>query len=235
MTIFIPIRIWPIPPTLVFDIAAARPQANGSYLWKLNPAGSLAASDILEIIAEGKASIVIQTPAYPAGEIGGHFTPANGSQIFTAPPAPPVWTDDHTNTNAVVRFLTQATFGPSPSDIAAVQTLGYAGWISNQLSLPPTHHLPVVLANTSADPTQPYPSQLTFNTWWQESVTAPDQLRQRVAFALSEIMVVSENGTLSSYYANGLSSYYDTLLDNAFGNYRALLSRSRCTRPWDFI
>ena len=211
------------PTTLVYDIAAAHPQADGSYLWKIKSAGSLAAADILEIIAEGKASIVIQTPAYPAGEIGGHFTPANGAQTFTAPPAPPAWTDDSASTNAAVRFLTQATFGASPGDIAAVQALGYAGWISNQLSLPATHHLPVVLANTSADPTQPYPSQLTFNAWWQESVTAPDQLRQRVAFALSEIMVVSENGTLASYYANGLSSYYDTLLDNAFGNYRALL------------
>ena len=39
-----------------------------------------------------------------------------------------------------------------------------------------------------------YPGTLTFNTWWQQSVTAPDQLRQRVAFALSEIMVVSESG-----------------------------------------
>jgi uncharacterized protein (DUF1800 family) len=213
-----------IQTTLLYDIAAAHPQADGSYLWKIKPTGSLTnTADILEILAEGKASIVIQTPAYPAGEIGGHFTPANGSQTFTAPPAPPAWTDDHTDTNAAVRFLLQATFGPNPSDVAAVQSLGYAGWISNQLALPATHHLPVVLASKSADPTQPFPSQLTFNTWWQESVTAPDQLRQRVAFALSEIMVVSENGALANYYANGLSSYYDTLLDNSFGNFRTLL------------
>ena len=211
------------PATLVYDIAMAHPQADGSYFWKITSAGSLAAADILEVIAEGKSSIVIQTPAYPAGEIGGHFTPANGAQTFTAPPAPPAWTDDHADTNADVRFLIQSTFGPSPGDIAAVQSLGYSAWVSNQLALPATHHLPVVLANANPDPTQPYPSQLTFNTWWQESVTAPDQLRQRVAFALSEIMVVSENGTLASYYANGLSSYYDTLLDNSFGNFRTLL------------
>jgi hypothetical protein len=47
-------------------------------------------------------------------------------------------------------------------------------------------------------------------------------LRQRVAFALSEIFVVSENGTLQNH-ADALSSYYDMLLDNAFGNYRSLL------------
>src|SRR5262249_33982983 len=59
-------------------------------------------------------------------------------------------------------------------------------------------------------------------TWWQQSVTAPDQLRQRVAFALSQIMVVSENGTLNNNPVV-LSSYYDVLLNNSFGNFRDLL------------
>jgi hypothetical protein len=67
-----------------------------------------------------------------------------------------------------------------------------------------------------------YQSPLWFNSWWQNSVTAPDQLRQRVAFALSEIFVVSENGVLENH-AEALASYYDMLLDHAFGNFRALL------------
>ncbi|MDB6022445.1 MAG: hypothetical protein JWQ04_2302 [Pedosphaera sp.] len=210
------------PTVLMYDIAAAPQQPDGSYIWQIKPTGPLSAADILEIIAENKASIVIQTPANPAGEISGHFTLANGAQIFTPPPAPPVWADDHADSNAAVRFLTQATFGANSNDIALVQSLGYDGWISNQFSLPVTHHLPLVLANFSADPSNPYPSTLWFNTWWQQSVTAPDQLRQRVAFALSEIMVISENGVLQDN-ARALSSYYDTLLDNSFGNYRALL------------
>jgi len=53
-------------------------------------------------------------------------------------------------------------------------------------------------------------------------VTAPDQLRQRVAFALSEIMVVSDQGILADN-ARALSSYYDLLLKDAFGNFRILL------------
>ncbi len=175
-------------------------------LWNIKATGTLQTNDLDEIIAEGKAAIVIESSVFQNGEIGGHFTLANGSQTFSPPPAPPAWTDDSANPNAAVRFLTQATFGASPNDLAAVQALGYAGWISNQFSLPVSHHLPVVLANMSADPTQPFPSSLTFDAWWQQSVTAPDQLRQRVAFALSEIMVVSENGTLANYYANGLSS-----------------------------
>jgi len=211
------------PGELMYDISASKPQANGTYLWNIKATGTLQANDILEILTEGKAYLIVESTVFGGGEVSGHFTLANGSQTFTPPPAPPALTDDSANPNAAVRFLTQATFGASPSDLFAVQTLGYAGWISNQFSLPPSHHLPVVLANMSADPTQPFPSSLTFNTWWQQSVTAPDQLRQRVAFALSEIMVVSENGTLADYYANGLSSYYDTLLDHAFGNYRSLL------------
>ncbi|HWF19489.1 MAG TPA: DUF1800 family protein [Verrucomicrobiae bacterium] len=212
------------PGELVYDISASKPQPDGSYLWKLEATGPLAVSDIQEIIREGKASIVIESSAFPNGEITGHFTPANGAGSFAPPPAPPAWTDDSANTNAAVRFLTQATFGASPSDITNVQALGYAGWISNQFSLPATHHLPYVQGNPYSDPTDLYQSPLTFASWWQKSVTAPDQLRQRVAFALSEIVVVSENGVLQNH-ADGLSSYYDMLLDNAFGNFRNLLER----------
>jgi len=210
------------PAELIYDISAAKPQANGSYLWKIKATGPLAASDILEIISEGKAAIVIESTAFANGEIGGHFTLADGSQTFTPPPAPPSWTDDSASSNAAVRFLTQATFGASSNDITAVQTIGYNGWLSNQFTLPVTHCLPNVLANPYSDPTDPYQSPLWFNTWWRQSITAPDQLRQRVAFALSEIFVVSENGVLQNH-ADTLSSYYDVLLDNAFGNYRALL------------
>jgi uncharacterized protein (DUF1800 family) len=211
------------PSQIMFDVDAATPQPDGSYVWNIGPVGTLQPADIVEIIREGKAYLNVHTVNFPGGEINGHFTLVNGSQTFTPPPAPPAWNDDHTNANAAVRFLTQATFGASPADVATVQAVGYAGWINSQFSLPVSHHLPIVLANMSPDPTQPFPSALAFNTWWQQAVTAPDQLRQRVAFALSEILVVSENGTLANSYANGLSSYYDTLLDNAFGNFRSLL------------
>jgi len=210
------------PGELIFDISAAKPQVNGSYLWNIKATGPLQTNDILEIINEGKAAIVIESTAFAGGEIGGHFTLAAGSQTFTPPPAPPAWTDDSANPNAAVRFLTQATFGATSNDIAAVQSVGYAGWIANQFSLPATHGLPNVLANPYSDPTDLYQSPLWFNTWWQNSITAPDQLRQRVAFALSEIFVVSENGTLQNH-ADALSSYYDMLLDHAFGNFRSLL------------
>ena len=124
--------------------------------------------------------------------------------------------------NAALRFLNQTTFGASPSDIASVQAIGYTNWLVNQLSLPATHHLSTILSNVSADPTLPYGGNTVFNDWWNISINAPDQLRQRVAFALSEIMVVSDQGVLQD---NGpaLTSYYDALLDNSFGNFRDLL------------
>ena len=210
---------------LIYDISAAHPRADGSYLWQIqpgNPLSPLSPADILEIINEGKAYITIESTAYPGGEISGHFTLAAGSQTFVPPPTPPAWADDSANPAAAARFLAQATFGASSNDIATVQALGYAGWIANQFSLPVTHHLPYVLANPYSDPTDPYQSPLWFNTWWMNSITAPDQLRQRVAFALSEIFVVSENGVLVNN-ATALAAYYDLLLDNAFGNYRTLL------------
>jgi len=212
------------PPELIYDIAAAKPQSNGSYLWNIKATGPLQTNDILQIISEGKAAIVIESTAFANGEIGGNFTLANGSQSFTPPPAPPAWSDDSANPASAVRFLKQATFGPSSNDVAKVQSLGYSNWLANQFTIPATHCLTNVVANAYSDRTDPYQSPLWFNSWWQNSITAPDELRQRVAFALSEIFVVSENGVLQNN-ADALSSYYDMLLDNAFGNFRALLEK----------
>jgi hypothetical protein len=210
------------PSLIIYDISAATPQPDASYLWNIKPVGGLMASDVLEILNEGKAYITILTGNYPDGELIGHFERVDGSPSFTAPAPPPVWTDDHANASAAARFLIQATFGPSPGDVAAVQSMGYAGWIANQFSLPASHHLSLILSNVSSDPTLPYSGNTVFNDWWQLSVTDTNQLRQRIAFALSETMVVSDQGVLQE---NGLAltAYYDTLLDNAFGNFRSLL------------
>ncbi|MEI6083107.1 MAG: DUF1800 family protein [Verrucomicrobiota bacterium] len=210
------------PSQIMFDIDTVPQQPDGSFIWNIGPVGSLSSTDIVEIIKGGKAYINIHTAAYPSGEIRGNFTLADGARSFTVPPAPPTWSDDSGTTNGAVRFLTQATFGANATDIAAVQSNGFSAWIDDQFTKPVTHHLPYILANVNSDPTNPYPSSGTFNSWWQQSVTAPDQLRQRIAFALSEIMVVSDVGVLNNN-ALALSDYYDMLLDGAFGNCRQLL------------
>ena len=168
----------------------------------------------LAAISNSEAYLKISTVNHPDGEITGTFGKTAGSQTAPAVPSYPSWPDQHaTNDAANSRFLTQATGGPSLPDMADLKTNGYRNWIENQFNIPSTHNLPYILANLSNDPQNPYSSPLFFNSWWKNSVAAPDQLRQRAAFALSEILVVSDTGPLNN---NGrtLADYYDTLLDN---------------------
>jgi uncharacterized protein (DUF1800 family) len=64
---------------------------------------------------------------------------------------------------------------------------------------------------------------MTNDAWWTRAVAGPDQLRQRVAFALSEILVVSLIGSEVGNRPYALPTYYDVLVRDAFGNYRQLL------------
>ena len=118
---------------------------------------------------------------------------------FTPPPAPPAWTDDSRQRERGGAFSDAGDLWRQPERHrhGAIARLRRLDQQSVRACRPRTI-CRVVLANASADPTDPYPSTAVFNTWWQQSVTAPDQLRQRVAFALSEIMVVSENGVLQN-------------------------------------
>lgn len=65
----------------------------------------------------------------------------------------------------------------------------------------------------------------TMEAWWYCAIKGQDELRQRVAFALSQIFVVSNNSSVLDIQPFSLSSYYDVLVDNAFANYRTLLER----------
>lgn len=210
--------------TVLFDIGAqernypALKTTDGGYSWNMQP-------EDLTALNNGDLRIRIATVNHPTGEVEGTFGKTAGSQVAPAAPACPTWTDLHATSDAAnSRFLTQATFGPSPSDMTYVKTHGYRAWIDNQFTLPPTKNVPYVLANLSNDPQNAYGSNLVFSSWWKNSITAPDQLRQRAAFALSEILVVSNTGPLNN---NGrtLADYYDTLLDHCFGNYRDILKQ----------
>lgn len=215
---------------IIFDMDTEVPNADGSYTWVLGPVGNVPSREALvALIKSGNTYINIHTAVYPAGEIKGFYKLQAASQTFTPPAPAPSWTTDHTNRNAASRFLIQTTFGPSPIDLDvnnanSVLNLGYEGWINAQFGTPPTYLFPYVYANRNL--TSPnnatYSSTALFNGWWKNAVTAPDQLRQRVAFALSQIMVTSEAGVLDEK-GDALSDYYDTLLDHSFGNFRTLL------------
>lgn len=200
------------------------PQPDGSHHWTIEPVGTLSKADIIEIIKQGKAYINLHTAAYPAGEIRGNYTLAQGSRVFSPPPPPPSWADDHTTNAAAVRFLTQATFGASPADVKELKGMSsYEAWIDAQFAKPMTLTLPEVIRTERADAQGgAFEEQLVFNAWWRNSVIGGDQLRQRVAFALSEIMVVSAQGPLDNR-GDALSYFYDILVNHSFGNFRDML------------
>ncbi len=223
-----------VDTSIIFDIDAATPNPDGSYTWHIAASPPFSTAQIRDQIKAGNTYINIHTAFYPAGEIKGFFKLQAAFQSFTPPPSQ-TWSDPGSagnsesalNRNGAARFLVQSTFGASEAEIQSVQSLGFAGWINNQInqvSKPITSHYAYVFANRNqTDPTNStYTAALTFNAWWRNSVTGPDQLRQRVAFALSEIFVISENGPLDER-ADTISDYYDMLLANAFGNARTLL------------
>lgn len=117
------------------------------------------------------------------------------------------------------RFLAQSSFGMSPAEIDRLMQIGYAAWIDQQMAQPPTYLLPFMNAAN-----RPYEEDLLLYGWWHGALSSPDQLRQRVAFALSQIFVISTaNTTVRGYQNLGVADYYDVLIKSAFGNYRTLL------------
>ncbi len=134
--------------------------------------------------------------------------------------------------NEAARFLAQSTFGPSPTAIAHLRSVGYQGWLSEQFSAQTSNEVHYLDWFLLAFPDDYLSDDTRLESWAINSVgttdpsnntTPNDQLRQRVAFALSEIFVVSNsNGTLA-YEPWALASFYDTLAADAFVNYRTLL------------
>ncbi len=132
------------------------------------------------------------------------------------PPPPPAPLPNATT----VRFLQQATFGATPESVARFEALGMEGWINEQLSLPYSSHLDYL--NGARMRGDIYQNQ-RMEAFWQHAITAPDQLRQRLALAWSELFVVSDvDGNLENY-PEALAHYYDHLGRGSTGNYRDLL------------
>jgi uncharacterized protein (DUF1800 family) len=161
----------------------------------------------------------------------------SGAGALTAPappsaPAPPAVT-----ATDAARLLDQATFGVTASDVASVQSTGIDAYISAQLALPATqytgysytpHTAPADCKSDGSNPPDAaslcardqYSAFQVQRDFFKHALNNPDQLRQRVAFALSQIMVVS---SVEIYEAYGLADFQNILLNDAFGNYRTLL------------
>jgi uncharacterized protein (DUF1800 family) len=135
------------------------------------------------------------------------------------------------------RLLDQATFGVTASDLTHVQSVGFQAYIAEQLAASPSqysgfsytpHTAPADCRNDPATPTDAssicardkYSLFQVQRQFFMNALNDSDQLRQRVAFALSQIFVVS--GT-QIYEAYAMADYQNMLLNDAFGNFRTLL------------
>ncbi len=217
---------------LLYDISTALPQPDGSYIWIFKPRGTYTVADIVAAIKNGQLTFLIQTSGHPAGELSGSFNLSTAGQVAPVPtPAPPLASGTPSPTDAA-RFLSQSTFGAADALITKVQSQGFDGFLNEQFAAPISSHLAFVDAavaalpapspSPSATPNQPTQT-MTNDAWFTRSIAGSDQLRQRVAFALSEILVVSLNSAGLGNKPFALPAYYDVLVKDAFGNYRQLL------------
>ena len=136
------------------------------------------------------------------------------------------------------RLLQQASFGATEAQSNRIQSIGVTAWVDEQLAMPKSSYpqslyvsytAPTTCTNDGTKPaTDPqnicardnytlFPIQYAF---MQNALNGDDQLRQRVAFALSQILVTSG---VEIFHPYGMGRYQQLMLDNAFGNYRDLL------------
>ncbi len=123
---------------------------------------------------------------------------------------------------SAARFLDQATFGPTAADVALVQAEGLNAWLASQFASEPTSLAPIpdpLPARYVAEDPSLSQDSAWGSEWWGAALTAPDSLRQRVAFALSHIYVISND----SLGGRATTFYYNILLRDAFTNWRQIM------------
>ena len=131
---------------------------------------------------------------------------------FGQPPTP-------VTARAAARFLDQASWGPTPDSIAQVQSMGFSTWLEAQFALNTSDLSDQPILNSAGNSNNNIqPVQTAF---FQNALSGQDQLRQRVAFVLSQIWVVSQPAGVPQAYA--YPTYWRIFRDNAFGNYRDLI------------
>lgn len=124
------------------------------------------------------------------------------------------------------RLLTQASFGASPSSVLQATRQSPEQWIEQQFNTPvaDTHWAYVMRGGPpGCSPCDAQYINAFMESFWLGAATGEDQLRRRVAFALSELMVISEVGSALETQTRAFASYLDMLEAHAFGNFRDLL------------
>lgn len=129
------------------------------------------------------------------------------------------------------RFLDRATFGATDKLRNEIKSRNLSDWLEEQKQIAATEHYPILHARLTnlgyVNIEKNYINekiQERRDLWWEIAVTSEDQLRQRMAFALSQIFVVSDKNTTLAIRSRGLAHYYDIFVRHAFGNFRDILS-----------
>jgi uncharacterized protein (DUF1800 family) len=154
---------------------------------------------------------VVNGPTYyykvAAVNVGGTSPRSNEASASPEAPQPPV---DAAYLSAF-RLLRQATWGPKPGDVEALMAGGVDAFLAQQFA-----------AAASDYPNTLYslPTEMTQEHFMHLALTGPDQLRQRVAWALHKIWVVS---AVEVERADAIVNYQRVLMNGAFGNYRDLM------------
>lgn len=154
-------------------------------------------------LTNGTAYFYKVTAFGPGGES------ARSAEASATPTAPPPSTDPTTLSS--FRLLRQSTWGPKPGEVERVVAIGVDAFLAEQFAAAPSVY-PDTLFSESPEVAQEHFMQL--------AMTGPDQLRQRVAFALHKIWVVSGVEINDS---RALVTYYRLMMNGAFGNYRDLM------------
>ncbi len=138
------------------------------------------------------------------------------------PSPPPTWDDPPpdvpTRLGDAVRFVEQISFGASPDLVSRTLALGFTAVLDEQLALPPSGTYDFVNAASTTNDTSRVGALRS--RFFMNALQGQDQLRQRVALALAQVLVVS---TADIYDGPGMAKYADVLAQHAFGNYRDLL------------
>lgn len=136
------------------------------------------------------------------------------------------------------RFLIQASFGPTLEDVQQVQALGYDSWITQQMARPATLHSAYIKQifedmsgprsksdySRGGGDADPFLFGNNMQTAFaRAAIQGSDQLRQRVAFALSQILVASRRDANLENRCLGMADFYDIFVRHAFGNYEDVL------------
>jgi uncharacterized protein (DUF1800 family) len=188
--------------------------------------------ELLDVLFEGRVFVNIHTANFPGGEIRAVFV---YDENITPPPAAKL-TAEEVDLD-IIRFLNQATFGATPETYTALRNRidadggnrmqVYSEWIESQFQLPATEFLPFldtqlqIFLDATGDDEQG--RNIRRDAFWTVATFAKDQLRQRVAYALSQILVISEENADVRNAHRGTADFYDTLARHATLTYRDLL------------